>query len=57
MIEDRRTVIIFDYANSDVMQLVHTEIRAEERDTLVRLDGRDIYYDRNVVYDDFHELT
>lgn len=57
MIENRRTVIIFDYANSDVMQLVHTEIRAEERDTLVRLDRGDIYNDRNVVYDDFRGLT
>ena len=57
MIENRRTVIIFDYTNSDVVQLVRTEIGAEERDTLVRPDGGDIYHDRNVVYDDFHGLT
>lgn len=56
MIENRRTVIIFNHTNGDVVRLVRTEIRAKERDTLVRPDGGDIYYDRNVVYDDFHGL-
>ena len=60
MIENRRTVIIFDYTNGDIVQLVHTEIGTKERGTLVgrtKPGGGDIYQDRNVVHDDFHELS
>jgi hypothetical protein len=60
VIENRRTVIIFDYTNGDVVHLVHTEIGTKERGTLVgRTEpGRaDIYHDCNVIHDNFHELT
>ena len=60
MIENRRLVIILDYTDCDVVQLIHTEIGAEERDAMVhrtKLGKGDVHHDYNAVHDDFHKLA
>lgn len=60
MIENRRLVIILDYTDCDVVQLIHTEIGAEERDAMVhctKLGKGDVHHDYNAVHDDFYKLT